>query len=161
VADANHSPLAQFEIKTLIPIKIGETDLSFTNSSLFMLIAVVAIILFMILGVRRHALVPGRWQSMAEMSYEFIVHLIRDTVGNEGRRYFHDIKGPDFEELAKVAGIPYGKVTKAAEFGDKVATAIAVDGPALVEVDMEAIGPYPPYFKPPPFAQKEKETNNG
>ena len=40
------------------------------------------------LGMRRGALVPGRWQSMAELSYEFIAGLIRDTVGNEGRKYF-------------------------------------------------------------------------
>jgi uncharacterized protein (DUF427 family) len=40
--------------------------------------------------------------------------------------------------------------------GDRVAEALAHAGPALVEVDMEAIGPYPPYFRPPPYAEKEK-----
>jgi acetolactate synthase-1/2/3 large subunit len=93
---------------------------------------------------------------MNDRGYGVIRH-IQDSL-YEGRRYFHDIKGPNFEELAKVAGIPYGKVSKASELGDKVATAIAIDGPALVEVDMEAIGDYPPYFKPPPFAQKEKAS---
>jgi F-type H+-transporting ATPase subunit a len=38
--------------------------------------------------MRRHALVPGRWQSMAELSYIFIANLVRDTVGTEGRPYF-------------------------------------------------------------------------
>jgi F-type H+-transporting ATPase subunit a len=47
-----------------------------------------AITLFLTLGMRRRTLVPGRWQSMAELSYEFIANLIRDTVGSQGRRYF-------------------------------------------------------------------------
>jgi F-type H+-transporting ATPase subunit a len=88
VAEGKHSPLEQFQIKTLVPIKIGDTDLSFTNSSLFMVIAIACVAVFVIAGTRRQALVPGRWQSMAEISYEFVVNLIRDTVGSEGRRYF-------------------------------------------------------------------------
>ena len=38
-----------------------------------------------------------------------------------------------------------------------MATALAVSGPSLIEVDMDAIGPYPPYFKPPPYAQKSAD----
>jgi len=87
VAD-KHSPLSQFEIKTLVPIRLGETDISFTNSALVMVIAVVLVVLFLTIGSRRPALVPGRLQSMAELAYEFVGNLIRDTVGNEGRRYF-------------------------------------------------------------------------
>ncbi len=83
-----HSPLAQFEIKPLIPFRIGEVDLSFTNSAFFMMTAVVLATLFLTLGSRRGALVPGRWQSVAELSYEFIANMIRDNVGTEGRRYF-------------------------------------------------------------------------
>jgi len=44
--------------------------------------------LFLVLGMRQRALVPERWQSMAELSYEFVANLLRDTVGNEGRKYF-------------------------------------------------------------------------
>jgi F-type H+-transporting ATPase subunit a len=88
LAEAKHSPLAQFEIKTLLPIEIGDVDLSFTNSSLFMVLALVGICAFLLLGMRRRSLVPSRWQSMAELSYEFIANLIRDTVGSEGRRFF-------------------------------------------------------------------------
>ena len=83
-----HSPLAQFEIKPLIPIRIGDLDLSFTNSALFMVIAVTIAIGFLALGTRRGALVPGRVQSLAEISYEFIANMIRDNVGQEGRKYF-------------------------------------------------------------------------
>jgi len=83
-----HSPLAQFEIKTLMPMKLGEIDVSFTNSSTFMVLTVLTVSAFLLLGMRRAQLVPGRWQSMAELSYVFIANLVRDTVGSEGRRYF-------------------------------------------------------------------------
>lgn len=85
---AHHSPLEQFTIKTIVPIRIGDVDISFTNSSLVMALALALVALFMIMGMRRRALVPGRWQSMVELSYEFIVGLLRDTVGSEGRKYF-------------------------------------------------------------------------
>ncbi len=83
-----HSPLAQFEIKQLIPMEIGNVDASFTNSSLMMVLTVLCVSAFLVLGMRKHAHVPGRWQSMAELSYIFIANLAKDTVGSEGRAYF-------------------------------------------------------------------------
>jgi F-type H+-transporting ATPase subunit a len=88
LAEAGHSPLAQFEIKRLVEINLGGIDVSFTNSALMMVIAFAGITLFMMLGMRGRALVPGRWQSLVEMSYEFVANLLRDTVGSEGRKYF-------------------------------------------------------------------------
>ncbi len=88
MAAETHGPLSQFEIKTLIPLQPGGVDISFTNSSLMMVLALALVTLFLTLGMRRRALVPGRWQSMAELSYQFVANLIRDTVGAEGRRYF-------------------------------------------------------------------------
>ncbi|MFQ5774472.1 MAG: F0F1 ATP synthase subunit A [Kiloniellaceae bacterium] len=88
MASEHHSPLAQFEIKPLVPIHVGDLDLSFTNSALFMMIAIVLASAFLMLSTRRNALVPGRWQSLAELSYEFIANMIRDNVGKEGRKYF-------------------------------------------------------------------------
>ena len=85
---ADHSPLAQFEIKKLIPMDIGGLDVSFTNASLFMVIAIAAITLFLTISMRNKSLVPGRMQSMAELSYEFIANMVKDNVGSEGRRYF-------------------------------------------------------------------------
>ncbi|MCH6587215.1 MAG: F0F1 ATP synthase subunit A [Proteobacteria bacterium] len=85
---ASHGPLAQFEIHRWISIEPFGVDLSFTNSALFMTIAVVFATGFLMLGTRRNALVPGRWQSVAELSYEFIANMIRDNVGQEGRKYF-------------------------------------------------------------------------
>jgi F-type H+-transporting ATPase subunit a len=88
VATSGSSPLHQFEIKTLIPLQAGGTDISFTNSAAFMVGALVLITLFLVMGMRKRALVPGRWQSMAELSYEFVANMLRDTVGNDGRKYF-------------------------------------------------------------------------
>jgi F-type H+-transporting ATPase subunit a len=87
VAEA-HNPLAQFEIKTLIPIHIGGVDASFTNAAAFMVASVVCVSALMILSVRSRALVPGRWQLLAEMAYAFIAKMLTDTVGKEGRPYF-------------------------------------------------------------------------
>ena len=85
---AGQSPLSQFEIKRWVPIEIGDVDVSLTNSAAFMLLTVVAIGVFLILGMRRPAMVPGRWQSMVELSYVFIANLVKETVGTEGRPYF-------------------------------------------------------------------------
>ena len=83
-----HSPLEQFTIKPLIEINVAGYDISFTNSALMMVIAATLITLLMLLGSRRKAMVPGRWQALAELCYEFCANLLRDTVGSEGRRYF-------------------------------------------------------------------------
>ena len=83
-----HSPLEQFAIKRLVPLDIGGIDVSITNSTVFMAVAVALITLFLTLSMSGRALVPGRWQSMAELSYEFIARMIRDNVGSEGRQYF-------------------------------------------------------------------------
>jgi F-type H+-transporting ATPase subunit a len=81
-------PLDQFKIEPIIPIHIGGVDASFTNSALFMVIAIVLASAIVIWGSRGRALVPTRWQSMAEISYEFIAGMIDDNVGHEGREYF-------------------------------------------------------------------------
>ena len=87
-ADGGHSPLEQFVIKPIVPVEIGGVDVSFTNSALFMTIAVVLATGFLVLGMRRSDIVPGRWQAAVELSYDFIAGLLRDTVGAEGRKYF-------------------------------------------------------------------------
>jgi len=87
-AEGGQSPLEQFVWKPIVPAEIGGVDVSFSNSSLFMTITVVVATLFLVLGMRRSAIVPGRWQAAVELSYEFIAGLLRDTVGAEGRKYF-------------------------------------------------------------------------
>jgi acetolactate synthase-1/2/3 large subunit len=80
---------------------------------------------------------------MNDRGYGVIRH-IQDAVV-DGRRFGDDLRGPDFGQLAAVAGLPHFKVSHAEEFGEVVAKALAVDGPTLVEVDMVAIGEFPPY----------------
>jgi len=82
------SPLEQFEIKAIAPIEVGGLDISFTNSSAAMVAAVVLGSALLVLGMSRASVVPGRIQSIAEMSYEFVAGLLSDTVGAEGKRYF-------------------------------------------------------------------------
>jgi len=87
VADA-HNPLDQFIIQTWVPIKIGGLDASFTNSSAFMLLTVICATALMVLAVKPRAGVPGRWQLLAELSYQFIARMVSDNIGKEGRTYF-------------------------------------------------------------------------
>ena len=82
------SPLAQFEIKKLIPIEMFGYDISFTNSSLAMLVTVFLISIFMFLGLRNLTLIPSKTQSILESSYEFVSNMIGDNIGNEGIKYF-------------------------------------------------------------------------
>jgi F-type H+-transporting ATPase subunit a len=81
-------PLEQFKIERLIPIHIGGVDVSYTNAALLMTIAVVLVTALTVLGTRKRALVPGRWQSLAEMSYEFVADMIETNVGHDGREFF-------------------------------------------------------------------------
>lgn len=83
-----HSPVVQFEIKPIFDLSIGGQDVSFTNSSLFMLLAVVVSSVFLVSAMRKRELIPGRMQGLAEMMYEFVADMVRSNVGNEGRPYF-------------------------------------------------------------------------
>ncbi len=86
---AHHSPMAQFEVHPLIPIHVGGYDLSFTNASLWMVLAVTAASAFLVLGTRRDGIVPGRLQSVVEVMYDFIErNTVLNIMGEEGRRFF-------------------------------------------------------------------------
>jgi len=82
-------PIHQFNIVEYFTLgQIGGRTIAFTNSALFMAIAVIGISLLMIGATSRRSLVPGRLQSLAEMSYEFVADTVRSTTGNEGMRFF-------------------------------------------------------------------------
>jgi F-type H+-transporting ATPase subunit a len=82
-------PIHQFEIINLFPIaKIGSTEIMFTNSAAYMVVAVGAISAFMIGATAKGNMVPGRLQSVAELSYEFVANTIRSTAGKEGMKFF-------------------------------------------------------------------------
>src|SRR5215207_2467818 len=77
----------QFTIEPLIPLHIGGVDVSFTNSSVWMLITLALIFLFVLLGMKRD-LVPGRWQMAVEGLTSFVDNMVQVNLGPEGKRYF-------------------------------------------------------------------------
>jgi len=82
-------PIHQFQITNLMPmVTIGGQQISFTNSALFMLIIVGAASLLFIGASAPAALVPGRLQSIAEISYEFVANTVRSSAGTEGMKFF-------------------------------------------------------------------------
>ena len=82
-------PIHQFNIENFFKIgQFGDHAIYFTNSSAFMLLTVAIISLLMIAGSAKRQLVPGRFQSMAEISYEFVTTTIRSTAGAEGMKFF-------------------------------------------------------------------------
>src|SRR5262245_43643538 len=91
-AELAMNPMEQFEVKPLWiqhPLfQIAGHDVYFTNQSLFMIVVVLAAALFMTLAMSKRALVPGRGQSMAELSYEFVSNMIHSTTGEDGLRFF-------------------------------------------------------------------------
>lgn len=83
------NPLEQFEVQPVLALpSIGGVDASLTNSSLVMLIAVAAITLFFTYSMRRRAMIPGRMQSLAEMSYEFVDGIVHENAGHGGKKFF-------------------------------------------------------------------------
>lgn len=80
---------------------------------------------------------------MNDRGYGVIKHI--QGALQDGRMFFGDLHGPDLQQLAAVAGLPGFKVSSAAELAPTMARAIATPGPSLVEVDMTAIGAFPPY----------------
>ena len=83
-----HSPVEQFTLKTLLHLELLGYDISFTNSALFMVLAVVLSTLYLTLAMRKKAMIPGRIQASAEMLYEFVSDMVRSNAGNEGRPFF-------------------------------------------------------------------------
>lgn len=81
-------PLEQFTIERIVPLHIGKLDVSYTNSALMMTIAVVLISLLVFLSTRRAALVPGRWQSVTEMLYEFVADMVDTNAGHGAEPFF-------------------------------------------------------------------------
>src|SRR4030088_332521 len=82
-------PIHQFQLTKYFTLgHIGGQEIAFTNSSAYMFAAVAIISLLMIAGTARRQLVPGRLQSLAELSYEFVASTIRSSAGSEGMKFF-------------------------------------------------------------------------
>ena len=87
-ATVANDPTHQFLIQKIVPIEIGGIDFSFTNSSLFMVVTVAVASAFLYFATSSRGLIPGRVQSVAEMSYEFIASMLREGAGNQGMKFF-------------------------------------------------------------------------
>jgi F-type H+-transporting ATPase subunit a len=82
-------PIHQFELKPLVSLgHIGGTEIVFTQSALYMMATVALITAVSLIATRNAALVPGRVQSVIEMSYEFVASTVRSSAGTEGMRFF-------------------------------------------------------------------------
>ena len=83
------NPMHQFNVHKIGPeIKINGIDLSFTNSSLFMLLSAIFILLFLLFGTKEKKIIPGKIQLISEMLYNFIGKMINDTAGKKAKPYF-------------------------------------------------------------------------
>ncbi|MFZ4748292.1 MAG: F0F1 ATP synthase subunit A [Sphingomonas sp.] len=81
------NPMEQFSIERIVPLDVAGKDLSFTNSSLWMLIAMLVVAAFLYIGTAKPQLVPGRAQAAVEYLFEFIRDMLRENVGKEGLQY--------------------------------------------------------------------------
>lgn len=81
------NPLHQFEVTTLIPINVLGYDISFTNSALFMFLAIVSIFSLFYLGLRHRAIVPGKLQSLVELIFEFAETMTEENIGPDSLKF--------------------------------------------------------------------------
>jgi len=81
-------PMHQFVISDWIPLEFAGFDISFTNASFYMLLAVVLVVGFFLIALSKASIVPNKVQSVGELGYEFIANMIRDTIGEEGFKFF-------------------------------------------------------------------------
>ena len=83
------NPMSQFNVNKIGPeIKLGGVDLSFTNASLFMLITVTTILLFLYLSTKDKKIIPNKLQLLSEILYNFVAKMISDTAGSKAKPYF-------------------------------------------------------------------------
>ncbi|MAJ85535.1 MAG: F0F1 ATP synthase subunit A, partial [Candidatus Pelagibacter sp.] len=83
------NPMTQFTVYRLGPeIKFGDIDLSFTNSSLFMIISATVICVFLYFSTKNKQIIPNKIQLISEMLYNFIAKMINDTAGSKAKPYF-------------------------------------------------------------------------
>ena len=83
---AKIDPMHQFTVEPIVPLHIGGYDISFTNSSLWLLISLALITGFMLMGMQRQ-LVPGRWQMAVEGLTGFIDDMVKVNIGPEGKKF--------------------------------------------------------------------------
>lgn len=85
-----YSPLEQFEIVPLLPLRMGSLDISFTNASLMMVLSAASLIVLvqLITVDGKGYLIPSRWQTLVEGMYTLVLQILHDTVGAKGGPFF-------------------------------------------------------------------------
>ena len=81
-------PIHQFEIKELVPIEFLDLNLSFTNSSFFMILTIISVSFLLLISIKNKKLIPTRLQSISELFFEFIANMINDNIGEKGQKFF-------------------------------------------------------------------------
>lgn len=81
-------PLHPFELHALIPLSLFGLDISLNKAVVMMFVAVALVIGLLVRAGSSRQLVPTRLQSLAEILVEFIRGIIRETMGQEGMRFF-------------------------------------------------------------------------
>ena len=81
-------PIHQFAVQPFVPFHLFGLDISFSNASLFMLLVIGLVCIVMLVGTSQRSIVPGRLQSAAEMSYEFVASTVKMSAGTEGMKFF-------------------------------------------------------------------------
>lgn len=85
----HHGPLDQFAVSPIVELpRLFGIDTSITNSALFMLISVAVAIVIFALALRKRTTIPGRAQSMAEITYQFVHGIVEENAGHAGLKYF-------------------------------------------------------------------------
>jgi ATP synthase subunit 6 len=83
-----YSPLEQFQINPIVGLNLSWFDISFTNSSLAMILACTIFYLLYTFSLKNATIVPNRWQSVMELLYEFVFFLVQEQIGSKGFKYF-------------------------------------------------------------------------
>lgn len=81
------SPLEQFQIISIIPIEIFNINVSLTNSSLMMIIALFTIVISFNRAITNNKIIPIRKQAFIESIYEFVYNLVYENIGEKGNKY--------------------------------------------------------------------------
>ncbi|WP_299984967.1 F0F1 ATP synthase subunit A [uncultured Ruegeria sp.] len=80
-------PMDQFIVKPLF----GDGAVGMftvTNVTLWLFLAIIAVVLLLVLPTSKRAIVPTRMQSIAELTYGFVYKMLEDICGKEGVKFF-------------------------------------------------------------------------
>jgi acetolactate synthase I/II/III large subunit len=92
---------------------------------------------------------------MNDKGYGVIRHIQDAQYG--GRHSYDHLVIPDLEGVARLAGIGYWRLTRADDLKNTLIEALDRSGPSIIEADVAAIGPIPPYY---PYDQKPSAALN-